>query len=282
MRAVALSDDTVISLLNGYFVSVYVSNDDYDGAGSASKEEREALGKIFLAACEKKLAVGSVRGFITTPDGDPIACTGGPAEKLIADLRGAIKNLGTREGKPVVEPRSQNPRPATEPDALALHLTARPDPDKSNGSGFWHELIGEDWIVLSRKEWAHFLPAEGASPGTTWNVDRAVATRLLNNFYPTVEDFGPKFRANDIKAMTMKGTLLSSDRVRLDVSLKMGLYTYPHAGGKPASLPTEVEATAVGMVDFDPSKRTIKRFNMATEKATMNGGFFAVAVRSVP
>ena len=68
------------------------------------------------------------------------------------------------------------------------------------------------------------------------------------------------------------------DGVRVD----RGLYTYPHPGGRPADLPTAVEATAVGVIDIDPAKKAIKRFVMATGKATCNGGIFAVAVRSVP
>src|SRR5688500_11067101 len=164
MRAVVLSDDKVISLLNGYFVPVYTSNDDYDKTGSASADEKEALHKIWTVAAQKGLAVGSVRGYITSPEGDPIVCVGGPAEALIAELSKTIEKLGTREGKPVVEPRSQNPRPNTEPGVLALHLAARPDPEKQNGSGFWHDLVGEDWIVYSRGEWTKFLPADGAAP----------------------------------------------------------------------------------------------------------------------
>jgi hypothetical protein len=42
-----------------------------------------------------------------------------------------------------------------------------------------------------------------------------------------------------------------------------------------------VEASAVGLVKFDPSGPSIARFLMATEKASYNGGTFAVAVRSV-
>ncbi|CAN5469105.1 hypothetical protein BH23VER1_BH23VER1_01090 [soil metagenome] len=280
MRAVALSNDTVISLLNGHFVPVYVSNDHYDETGNAPAEEKQAMEKIHLAAANKGLAVGSVRGYITTPEGDPISCVDWSVEALIAELKTTIETLGTPWGKPVIEPRSQNPRPHTAPDALALQLTARPHPEHQNGSGFWHELIGEDWIVYSREEWTKFLPADGAAPGSTWDVDPAVATKLLSHFYPTVEDFG--HATNEIKAMSMDATLVSEDRIRLDVSLKMGLYTYPHPGGKPDELPTAVEATAVGVVDFDPASMTVERFVMATENATMNRGHFAVAVQSVP
>jgi hypothetical protein len=42
-----------------------------------------------------------------------------------------------------------------------------------------------------------------------------------------------------------------------------------------------VNATAVGVVDIDPAKKMIKRFVMATERATYNSGIFGVAVRSV-
>ncbi len=172
------------------------------------------------------------------------------------------------EGKALVEPRPQDALPKVKPDTLALHLTARAV--GSNGSGFYHELPGEDWIVYTRDDWTKFLPPAGSAPGATWEVDRAVATRLLNQFYPTVEDSGTF--VNDIKKLMMKATLVSNDRIRLDVSLRMLI---PRAGS------AAVETTAVGVVDIDPAKGTIRRFVMATEKTPFNGGSFGVAVRSV-
>src|SRR6185295_7137890 len=119
--------------------------EDYQASGGAPPEEREAYQKIYRAALEKNLRTGTVFGYITTPEGDPIDTlpVGGSAEELTAALKRAIEKLGTREGKALVEPRPQNPPPAAEPDALILHLTARPVAG-SNGSGFWHDLVGED------------------------------------------------------------------------------------------------------------------------------------------
>ncbi len=282
MRAVTLSNDTVISLLNGYFVPVYTYIEDYQGSGGAPYEEKQAYQKIYRAALEKKLRTGTVFGYLTTPQGDPIDTlpVGGSPEELTAALKRAIEVLGTREGKALVEPRPQNPPPEAEPDALILHLTARPVAG-SNGSGFWHDLVGEDWIVYSRKDWTKFLPAGEPAPGSTWEVDREVAIQLLNYFYPTTEN--NKIQDNEIKQASMKATLVSKDRVRLDVSLQMGhhslpLYVYKDKVKLPAPM---VHATAVGVVDIDPTKKMIRRFVMATEKATYNSGIFGVAVRSL-
>lgn len=288
MRAATLSNDTVMSLLNGYCVPVYISNAEYGGSGSAPQDERQAYGNIYRAAHAKKLRVGTVWGFICTPEGDPIDSlyVGGPPEQLIAALKKAIEKLGTREGKTLVEPRWQNPPPKMEPDALALHLTARPVAG-SNGTGFWHGLVVENWIVYSRQDWTKFLPAAGAAPGTTpstplgtsWDVDRAVATQLLNHFYPNTEN--NDISKNEIEAMSMKATLVANGKVRLDVTLRMKHAFYPPSVPQKGDVP-RVDAVAVGVVDFDASKRVITKFRMATEKATYNSGVFGVAVRSHP
>jgi hypothetical protein len=271
----------MISVLNSYFVPVYATGEDYDGIASefeVPKDEGRAFSKIYHAALDKKLNVGDVCSFITTDQGDPIVCR----ENNPAELKKLAEKLGIRPGKPVVEPRCQYPRPTTEPDALALHLTARPVKE-SNGSGFWHELIGEDWIVYARKDWTKFLPADGAAPGTTWDVDRDVAIRLLTRFYPSSDT--NNIEDHKFKRVSMKATLVSKDRVRLDVSLRMELpppHWYNEVFFKGKGIPPGpwTDATAVGVVDFDPAKKTIKRFVMATEKATYNSGIFGVAVTS--
>src|SRR5262245_5986308 len=99
MRAVTLSNDTVISLLNSYFVPVYTSIEDYQGSGGAPSEEREAYQKIYRAALEKNLRTGTVFGYLTTPEGDPIDTlpVGGSPEELTAALKRAIEKFGTRE-----------------------------------------------------------------------------------------------------------------------------------------------------------------------------------------
>ena len=64
--------------LNGYFVPVYTSNEDYRDNGSAPKDERAAYEKIYRAALARKLSTGTVHAYA--------AGTWGPsaADELIA------------------------------------------------------------------------------------------------------------------------------------------------------------------------------------------------------
>jgi len=245
--------------------------DDYDPKGAASPEEKAAFQKIYSTAANKGLNVGSVRAYVCGPDGDPLVIAGGGVAKDLEILKEVAKKLGTKEGKPVVALRSQFAPPKTEPGALALHLTARNLPITEGGEG-WGALPGEDWIVYSKKEWTSFLPPAGASPGAAWQIDREIATKLLSHFYPAVEEYG-FIKKGEYERVAIQCTLISKDRVRLDASLKMKECFYSD------KVWIAVEATAVGVVEFDPAKRTVKRFVMATEKATC-GGPFAVVVRS--
>jgi hypothetical protein len=278
LRSTHLSNDTIISLLNSYFVPVYASNEDYDPKGAAPPDERQAFSKIYTTAANKNLNIGSVRVYICTPDGDPILIGGGTVAEDIEQLKGVIKKLGTREGKPLVPPRPQFTPPKVETDALTLHVTARGLPIGSEA--FWSVLPAEDWVVFGHKEWAKLLPPAGAAPGATWEVERDIATKLLSRFYPAEDEclmyeWG-RTRKIEYEDLTMKATLLSKERVRLDVSLKMKeCFAANHFG-------FSVAATAVGVIDVDPSKKTIKRFVMATEKATSGGATIGVAVRSLP
>lgn len=275
MRLDALSNDHVISLLNSSFVPVLADAGDYDTPGRAPAEEKGVLNRIYQAATAKGLDVGNERAYLCAPDGDPVGFLDSAAGPAAAALTSLARKLGVTAGPTLVPPRPQNPRPATTSDALALHLTARSVPGGHEGTGFWHGLPGEDWIVYSREEWSKFLPAPGA---TRWDVDRAVALKLLNHFFPTVEN--SDVRTNEIEEASMKASLVASDRIRLDASLKMKHPDLPPDGSGSKAVGSSVTATAVGVVEFDPATRTIRRFVLATEKATYSGKDFGVAVRS--
>lgn len=246
--------------------------DDYEPKGAASPEEKAAFNKIYSTAANKGLDVGSVRVYVCAPDGDPLAIGGGGVAKDLEMLRDIARRLGTKEGKPVVPPRPQFAAPKVERDALALHITARNLPITEGGTG-WGALPGEDWIVYSQKEWTQFLPAAGGAKA--WEVDRDVAIKLLSHFYPAIEEYG-FIKKGEYEKASIRATLVSKDRVRLDASLRMKQCFYSD------KVWVGAEVTAVGVVDFDPSKNTIRRFQMATVKAESNGNAFGVAVRSAP
>lgn len=261
----------MISLLNAYFIPVYTSMEDYGSKGGVPDDEKKAYQKIYHASLSKKLSTGTVHVYVLTPDGDPIDSihvAHANTAKVTATLRGAIEKLGTKEGKPLVEIKPQAASPRAGEGELILYLIARGIPGKA--AGFWQELPGEDFITYARDEWKRFLPPSGTTVGGSYEIDRAVAVKLLNYFYPSTEN--NDVSKNEIEQASMKATLVADGRVRLDATLRM---KHPFYHKKDEA---RVDAVAVGVVEFDT---VIRKFRMATEKATYNGGTFGVAVKEV-
>ena len=69
MRAVSLSNNRVISLLNGSYVPVFVSNEDYAEHGSATPQEKTELRCIFREGYAAHLSVGTVHAYLLDPAG---------------------------------------------------------------------------------------------------------------------------------------------------------------------------------------------------------------------
>ena len=215
---------------------------------------------------------------------------------MLAFLGKAIKDLRVERGERLLEPAPQSVPPRGGPGSLALHLTARylgrgPIPS-GDGLAFdrWMAMVGnrirtvvllpaEDWIVLEADEWTKMTPPANAGTGATWEVDRAVATKLLEHFYPPTTNNEPD--KNLIERQDLKATLLSPKdgitRVRLEGSLKMKR-PFLHFQNDDS----RVEASFVGYLDYDAAKKEVRSFRMVTDKATYARGDFGVAVRSVP
>lgn len=261
----------MISLLNSHFIPVYTSMEDYGSKGTVPDDEKKAYQKIYHAALAKKLSTGTVHVYVLSPEGDPIDSihvAHATTAKVISTLKRAIEKLGTKEGQALVEIKPQAESPQAGEGELVLHLIARAVPGKAGG--FWGELPGEDFIRYSGAEWRKFLPPAGTAAGGVHEVDRDVALKLLNYFYPSTEN--NDISKNEIEQASMKATLLAEGRVRLDATLRM---KHPFYHKKDES---RVDAVAVGVIEFDSA---IRKFRMATEKATYNGGTFGVAVREV-
>src|SRR6266446_4826715 len=104
------------------------------------------------------------------------------------------------------------------------------------------------------------------------------------NFRQTADLFYPPTENNDLsrnrfERQSMKATAISVHngvaRARIEGELKMQHSFYHKEDGK------AVEATVVGFIDFEPSSRTIRSFQLVTDQATYGGGTFGVAVRSL-
>jgi hypothetical protein len=228
------------------------------------------------------MPAGSVCTYVLGPDGTLVDSLGVVRAmepgSLAAMLERNAQKLGIPKGEPVVKPRPQSAPTRVEAGALLLHLVAPYDTRR----GSWQEFPAETWLALGKQEQSALLPVK-AEVGTTWDVDKAVTTRLYNYFYPATEDTkGDQIDRNRIDEQSLKGTVLSVRdgviRARLDGTLKMGRKFYP---GHPEQKPNLVDATIVGVLEFGPGTE-IRSLRLVTEKATYGQAKFAVAVRSVP
>ena len=285
MRAGPLSNPKIISLLNSYYIPVYVSNEDYEGKGVASPDERAEYRRIFLEFIEGKLGTGSVHVYILKPDGHALnGMDIGTAMKIdreIAVLEQDARQLHTVPGDPVVKPGLRSTRPLAAPDALVLHLVARRT-DTGPQGGSWNEFPSENWLVFDRAQWATFLPPGKPHVGTSWEIDRAVAAKLLVYFYPQTEQTGDNnIQRNRIDRQSMTATLVSMSqglvRIRLDGSLRMKHTFYP---GKEDN--NFIDATFVGYADIETDKPRLRAFHLATDTATYVGKPFHVGVAAAP
>src|SRR5438094_70172 len=102
MRASSLSDAKVISLLNRYFVPVYVSNEEDADGGTGPADEKAEYKRIYLEAVKAGISSGTVHVYLLTSDGHPFdslhvaeACK---PEQLVPMLERAVQKLKPRPG----------------------------------------------------------------------------------------------------------------------------------------------------------------------------------------
>ncbi len=225
------------------------------------------------------MSAGSVCVYIVAADGTVTDSKTVPdTKKVLSMLEGAIEKFQLKEGPALVKPAPQSARPPAGPDALALHLSAPYDVRQ----GSWQGFPAETWLVLEKAEWLMLLPAGPRESGASWDIDPEVATRLLNHFYPATEDTrGDQIDRNQIETASLKATVESvregRTRARIDGVFSMKRPFYP---GHPEHKPVQIDATIVGLLEFDRSAPPSLR--LVTETATFNKAKFGVALRSVP
>ena len=317
MRASSLSNAAIIELLNACFVPVLIDGAYLNHNEASEAEEKAAYRAVFQkfheANKQKKagaptFSIGTVHAYVLTADGKAwdslhVSDAAKPAQ-LLTMLEKARDQLNVTAGKPLGKFAPQSACPRTEADALVLHLTARYLTRKGQANarkdldddlvplqgaglgkqGGWHSLPSEDWIVLPRAEWSKLLPAKEAAPGKSWDVDAEVAAKILVRFYPTTEL--NDLTKNRIDQQTLKATILSvaagTARARLEGSLKMKHAFYPNRDDN-----NVVDASFVGIMDFELAPPRLKSLWLATDQAVYGGKTygphpFGVAVRLVP
>src|SRR5207244_3332532 len=141
----------------------------------------------------------------------------------------------------------------------------------------------EDWIMLTRAEWAKLLPRGDVRAGTSWEFDKEVSARILERFFPPTEN--TDFQSNSMDDQCLTAHVESVQgcvaRARIEGKLRMK-HRFYHKDDD-----NFVEATLVGFMDFEPANERIRSLRLVTDTATYGGNanavqFFGVAVRSVP
>jgi hypothetical protein len=157
---------------------------------------------------------------------------------------------------------------------MVLHLVSR-----SLAGGSWHEFPAENWIVLSKPEWAQLLPAEAPTLKTSWEVPRPVAVKLAEWIYPQNEEKTQVNRSRvDVAAFRLTVVAVENGlaRARIDGKVRLKHTFYP--GGTAEDF---ADSELLGFADFDVSKRTIQRLRLATNKASYAGTEFRASLVSM-
>jgi RNA polymerase sigma factor (sigma-70 family) len=284
LRAVSLADDRVISLLNRCFVPVFISNEDIEGAGSASAAERAEHTRIYHAALAANLPAGSGAVYAVAPEGTVLGSLTVPRAHDSAAMLALLDRFKGREGSPLVKPAPLSKPPAHRADDLVLHAVSR-YVDKNGAPETYrptyHELPAENWIVLDRSEWARLLPS-GSELDHEWIPAADVAAKILRRFYPVTEDNRREdVDRSRVERISLRARIVSiregSVRARLEGQVRMQRYF--HAIHPPEHRPELVSADVSGFLDFEPSGRILS-LKLTTVRASYGPSPFAVALRS--
>jgi len=294
MRAGPLSNDQVIRLLNSQFVPVFISNEDYQDAGPAPADEREALERIGRETLLAQLPFGTVHAYILAPDGrvsdamhvDQAA----KVERTLAMLEHAVARFKPKAGEPVVKRVPAARAPRTPEHGLVLHLVARylrkqgdelatlideAGLGQTNNSS-WQAYPAENWIVWEHDDVQKLLPRSDVRVGQTWQLDRDVLARVLIHCYPSTECNDPA--RNRIERQELQATVVSINegvaRARLVGRLRMKHHFYP--GQEDDNF---VEASLLGYLDYDNTTRRIRELRLVTDEGMYAGAPFGAAVQ---
>lgn len=262
MRVSSLSNDRVIELVSQYFVPVWVSRDSYQ-LGPRVKEEQAELSRVDHERQKRGLEGGAVCVYILAPDGSLKATLPVQRASKPAILIPFLEKLVKAEGYPLrqaeaVRASTAPKRTVRQPkkDGLVLHVRTRYTEHRTNYG------VSQDWAELSAEEWKAFVPAADVRAGGSWEVPGKVADKLFRYFYPP----GPDWRVANSTILDRKLTATAvtiSDR-EVKVALR-GTLELSHPFG--VGTQGRVRAKLTGVLTYDPARKAITSFLMASEEA---------------
>jgi hypothetical protein len=302
LRASSLSSAKVIDLLNSYFVSVFLRNQDFADGGAASAEEKSEKARIYSDALKAGMHAGTVCVYLLSPEGRPMAVA--PAkEDLVYDpdrlaelMLQVVRQLKVVKFEPSVAAKPHSLAPRACDGSLVLHVVARYLERKGDAyvpcdvravlgtkkGRNWADLPSQEWVALSRPEWTRLLPRGEVCVDSTWKPSEDVTAKLLGHFYPPTEN--TDLKTNHVDKLEIQARVESIERgiahARLAGRLRMK-HPFYHQDDN-----NFVEADLVGHVGFKTDTREIKSFCLVTENGRYGGDVnamqhFGVAVRLV-
>lgn len=259
MRASSLSNVRVIELVSRYFVPVWVSRDNYQ-LGTRPAAEWLELRRLDRETKQRGLKGGTVCVYVMAADGTVLATLpvhqAHDPKNLVPFLQQIIDKEKLAPRNPEAVQASAVPRKPVAPKTkggVVLHVRTKNEGARK-GYG-----VSEDWVQLTAEEWKALLPAKDAKAGATRKVPDKVADKLFQYFYPP----GPNWKIKDstIKERSLTATLISATDKEVRVGLR-GSVTVSHPFGD-KDTPGEVTAKVVGVLHYDPAKKTLTSFVMA-------------------
>ena len=284
MRAGPLSDPGIIHLLNSFFVPVYATVEDYRPGGAKWEGEGPLYREIRAEAKEEGRHDGTVCVYLIAPDGDGfdslIVSQANKTPRLRQFLESAITRLSVSPGKALLPTVPQNVTPEVPFGGVVLYVVSRGNPD-----GDWSGLPGESWIPLESDEWWALVPDPQAEPGERWEVDEAIAEKILTHVHPPTRisrfesqrlPSGP--HGHQVEAAELEGKVLAREgnilRVRFDGRSQIKRAARPF---KPDE--NRAVATIVGFAELDVETQQLRSLQLVSGDGHYAGFEFRVAIK---
>lgn len=252
MRVSSLSDARLIRLISDHFVPVWVSRDDYQ-LPAARKDDKVLLRKIDDSRHAKEFEGGTVCVYIATPDGSVLATL--PVQRAHKPelLKPFLDKIVREEKlKPRVRTRAgaEKARPAN--GRTFIVRTKFDDNPVNRGTS-------RDRVELTPKEMATFIPAK-AEVGERWELDGAVAEKVLRYAYPPLPHWDAKLARVDKAGLSARVVAVDGDEATLWLEGDLEL-TYPVL-----KTPTDGKVTAklAATARIDVRAGTLKAFALAS------------------
>jgi hypothetical protein len=288
---VSLSNPKIIAELNGRYVPVFLSNEDFEDRGSAPAAARAELRRIHREGLAKGLSVGSVHAFVLAPDGsvrDSLhTVEAAKPDRLLAMLQRNAQALNVTAGPPVVAPSVPSPPPCASGETQ-LYLVARylrREGDQmvpvQSDSGDWTSLPSEEWLSLTPADVRDLTTAAALRTGSTWRVASSTVNKMLSHFYPPTENWESETNRIHESSLTATVTQLEGGTARITYAgaLKMDHWFYHKPDDR------VVEARIKGYADVDATAGKLIRLRLVTTSGDYHGGGqslpFGVAVRTM-